>query len=162
MVAQTSYTKEIVSRYPGLLFDIGNTNIDSFTAEGAVLHGSFVSRGTLPESQCVVNGSANAIGVAVRHASENAYKQANVGVGSYDDKETVAVMREGYIWCEFDAIGGTIDAAVTITPNGRVKTDGTGVALVSVAAYVEKIADPIVLEGSAGTIFVGLVRVSAK
>lgn len=162
MVAQLNYTKNIPSRLAGLIYDIGNTNIDSFAAEGVVNHGRFVGRGTDAQGQCIQNGNAAAIGVAIRHASENDYQQAAIVAGSYKDEETVAILREGYIWAEFDAAGGTLDGAVTINASGQVVAAGTGTALTSLAAYIEKPAVDAVLEGQAASIFVGLIRVSAK
>ncbi len=162
MVAQLSYTKNVPSKLAGLIYDIGNTNIDSFAAEGVVNHGRFVSRGSDPQGQCLVNGAAGAIGISIRHASENDYKPANaVEAGKYEDEETVAVLREGYIWAEFDAAGGTLDAAVTINASGQVVAAGTGTAVTGLAAYIEKPASDALLEG-ASPIYVGLIRISAK
>jgi len=161
MVAQLNYGKNIPTRLAGLIYDIGNTNIDSFAAEGEVQHGRFVSRGTDPQGQCLLGG-ASAIGVSIRHASENDYQQAAIVAGKYKDEETVAVLREGYIWAEFDAINGTLDAAVTINASGQVVAAGAGTALTGLVAYIEKPAIDISLEGQAASIFVGLIRVSAK
>ena len=161
MSVQTSYDKNIDSRLAGLIYDMGNTNIDSFAAEGEVGYGIFVSRGSDPQRQVAVGG-AGAIGISVKSVNENEYPQGPYDSGSYADTQTVGVMREGFIWAEFDAAGGTVDAAVTINGLGQVVAAGGATVLTGVSARVESPAIELSVGGDGVTgIFVGLVRIAA-
>ncbi len=161
MSVQTSYEKNIDSRLAGLIYDMGNTNIDSFAAEGEIGYGVFVSRGSDPQTQVVLGGAAS-IGVSVRSPHENEYPQGAYDSGSYLDTQTVGVLREGFIWAEFDVAGGAVDAAVTINALGQVVAAGGATVLTGVSARIEKPAANLTVGGDGLTgVFVGLIRVAA-
>lgn len=160
MTVQTTYEKNLANGLPGLIADIGNTNIDSFAAEVAIPFGVFVSRGTDLENQVII-GDAAAIGVSVRVAQENSYDPAGAlgfEAGQYDITDTVGVLRSGEIWAQFDAVGGAVGDAVTITASGEVQVDGLGTALTGVSATIEKPA----VDATIGTtsVFIGVIKVN--
>jgi len=156
MTVQLAYTKEANVALPGLIYDIGNTNIDSFAAEGSVGFGLFVKRGTTP-AQVATDDDGTAIGVSVRYAKENSFGGTQLDT-NYNDTETVGVLRGGFIWCEFDAAGGTVDEDVTLDATGKVVAAGGGTALSVISATVEIPAVAIErVDGPAK--FVGLVNV---
>ncbi|MBR9692922.1 hypothetical protein GOV07_03235, partial [Candidatus Woesearchaeota archaeon] len=128
MTVQTTYTKEAQVALPGLIYDLGNTNIDSFSAEAVIPFGRFVARGTLPNDEVLLGGAAS-IGVSVRTAGENKYQGAGASVTQYEITDTVGVLRNGFIWAEFDAAGGSPEDAVTINASGQVIAAGGGTAL---------------------------------
>lgn len=164
MTAQSTYVKNLAKGLAGLIYGIGNTNIDSFAAEGAVGFGTFVNRGTDPESQVLLGASAaaigaGAIGVAVRVAKENAYPSGAFVAGAYADEETVGVMRSGMIYAQFDAVGGTVGAAVTVNAAGQVVAAGSGTALTSgITATIEKPATDVSIETT--NTFVGVIKIN--
>ena len=161
MTVQTVYDKNIGSRHAGLIYDMGNSNIDSFAAEEVIPYGVFVARGTA-NNQCEVGGAA-AVGVAVRSQHENEYPADGAyDGGEYKVEQTVGVMREGYIWAQFDAAGGTIGDVVTINVDGQVVAAGGGTALTHVKARVEQVATEVSVGGDGATgVFVGLVAIGA-
>jgi len=164
MVAQTIYQKGLAHGLAGQLHDVGNTDIDSFAAEGVVGFGTFVNRGTDAEKQCLLGASAvaigaGAIGVAVRVQTENPISGA-FAAGQYEDEETVGVLRSGVIFAQFDAAGGTVGDAVTVNAAGQVVAAGTGTALTSgVTATIEKAAVDATQETT--STFVGVIRISS-
>lgn len=159
MTVQTSYEKNLAVALPGLIYDMGNTDIDSFAAEAVIPFGTFVRRGTDSQNQVLLGGAA-AIGVAVRTVGENDYPNSAFDGGEYAIAETVGVMREGYIWAQFDAAGGTVGSTVTINADGTVDAAGAATALTSIKAIIEKPA----VDATIGTtsVFVGLVKVYAN
>lgn len=159
MTAQTTYNKELAVALAGLIYDMGNTDIDSFSAEEAMGFGLFVQRGTDAVNQ-VLLGGATAIGVTVRTSKEGDYPSGAYDGGAYAVEETVGVLREGYIWAQFDAVGGTVGAAVTINADGTVDVAGGATALTSIKAVIERPAVDITVGGDGVTgVFVGLVKV---
>ena len=162
MTAQTVYSKNQSNALPGLIYDMGNTDIDSYAAEGAVAFGVFVARGTDPANQVEVTGAAGSFGVATRTVKEGDYPDAAFDGGAYADEETVGVMRSGYVWAQFDAAGGTIGAAVTINADGTVDVAGGATAVTGVSATIERPAVDLTVGGDGVTgVFVGLVKLGA-
>ena len=159
MTVQTSYNDNIDIKLAGLIYDMGNTNVDSFKAEGAVGFGVFASRGSSVD-QIVVGGAA-AVGVAVRSQNENDYPQGAIDAGEYANTETVGVLREGFIWAQFDVAGGVVGDVVTINAAGQVVVAGGATALTHIKARIEKPASEVTVGGDGGNgVFVGLVAVS--
>lgn len=157
MPVQTSYEFGIQNALPGLIYDMGNTEIDSFAAEANIDYGSFVRRGTDAQNQVLV-GNATSIGIAVREAaSENEYKTGTIATLQKKISETVGVIRSGYVWTRFDAAGGAVGAVVTINASGFVVVAGGATALTVITARIEKPAVAIVVDGV--TVYVGLVKV---
>lgn len=159
MTVQITYEKNLAAGLPGLLYDLSNTNIDSFAAEDIIPFGIFVSRGTDLENQVIV-GDAAAIGVSVRVAQENAYDPAGAtgfDAGAYAITDTVGVLRSGEIWAQFDAVGGVVGDAVTINASGEVQVDGLGTALTGVSAIIEHPAVDVTI-GTTG-VFAGVISI---
>ncbi len=160
MTAQTEYNKKLPVALAGQLYDVGNSDIDSFAAEAIIPFGVFVGRGATADQVLVAQSPA--LGVSVRTAKENPFPASVYNGGQYEISETVGVLRSGYIWAQFDAIGGTLDSEVTITAGGLVVAAGGGAALTGIKATIEKPAVDVVVGGDGLTgVFVGLVKVFA-
>jgi len=158
MVAQVNYQKGLSKGLPGQLYDVGNTNIDSFAAEAIVPFGRFVARGTDPENQVLVSGAATSIGVSVRVAKENTLAGSTFTGGQYEITETVGVLRSGDMYAEFDAAGGVVGAVVTINASGQVVAAGGGTALTEISATIESVATDVTQDVT--SIFVGRIKVN--
>jgi len=98
MVAQTSYTILQPIAYAGLIVDLAPRNVISRSIEGVagVGFGVIVSRGTDKDKQAVIGGTTGILGVTVRALDQEG--AANTGAIKYDEKDTAAIMRNGYIW----------------------------------------------------------------
>lgn len=119
MSAQTSYSINQPVAYAGLIYAQAPHDIFSLAVEPAVGigFGVAVARGTDADKQCDFAGSADFIGITVRSLDREGV--ANTGAIKYSEKETAAVMREGYVWAVCPA---------GCNPGDTVKyTDGTGV-----------------------------------
>ena len=156
MVAQLNYQKGLSRGLPGLIHDIGNTNIDSFDVVTAPLeYGVFVDRSG---ARGAVVGTAAAIGVSVRTASENTLGGSVFSAGEYDITETAGVLRSGDIYAQFDAAGGTIGDLVTINASGQVVAAGGGIALTAITATIESVAVDATQDATG--VFVGRIKVN--
>lgn len=100
MTVQTTYTKRIRKALNGeVAWDFGTADITSAASEGVTPFGVAVIKGT--NAGQVKPGNASILGWTVRsllnqYAINNSFP--GPAVEAYGDKETVAVMREGYIW----------------------------------------------------------------
>jgi len=131
----------------GLLYDLGNTDITSFSAEIAVPFGKYVNLGTDKERQVLlpllttdVTNEKLAGGFSVRTQEvENPMPNSADPVGTYAIGESVSVIKKGRIWvlCE-DDFDQSDDVFVRFADgtetnnNGGVRTDAdtaTAVAL---------------------------------
>lgn len=97
MSAQLSYAINQALAYAGLLFDLNPTERISRAVEGAagIPFGVVVSRGTDKDKQCIIGGTAF-LGVTIRALDREG--AANTGAISYAEKESAAILRDGYIW----------------------------------------------------------------
>ncbi len=98
MVAQTTYEINTEQALAGMLADIHNHDIDSFSVETALGadFGIAVSRGTDAERQIVIGGATNFVGITVRTLDiEGAI---NTGLIKLQKDDTAAVLSEGYIF----------------------------------------------------------------
>lgn len=127
MSAQTSYARNIVAAYAGQLFalaphDISSRNVETVTGVG---FGVATSRGTDKDRQIIAGGD-DFIGITVRDLSKEG--AANSGAIQYNENETAAVMREGYIWAVIPVGGNPGDAIKYTTATGvlDVGTAGAG------------------------------------
>lgn len=98
MSAQTSYATNIRMALAGMLADLHNHDIVSRSVETAagVDFGVAVSRGTDKDNQAVVGGATGFLGITVRSLDREG--AANTGLTKYSEKETAAILRDGYIY----------------------------------------------------------------
>jgi len=97
---------EPVKGLEGLLFDLGNTDIMSYSAEGAIPFGKFVALGTDKETQCKlptlasdITVATHGIGLSLRTQDlENPMEGSLDPVGTYPDEFTVSCMKKGRAW----------------------------------------------------------------
>lgn len=98
MSAQTSYAIKQVKGYAGQIYAQAPKDIISRSVETAagIGFGVVVSRGTDKDNQCILGGTTGILGVTVRSLDQEGV--VNTGAIKYDQYETAAIMREGYIW----------------------------------------------------------------
>jgi len=108
MSAQTSYSRLQAVAYAGMIYALAPRDIASRAAEGDIAFGIAVSRGSDPDTQVVPGGATGFMGISVRALDQEGV--ANTGAIQYDDEETVAVMRSGYIWavCPTGCVPGDV------------------------------------------------------
>lgn len=98
MSAQISYDIDIGQAYAGQIVNLAPRDIASRSAEtvAGISFGVVVSRGTDKDNQCLLGGTTGILGVSVRALDiEGAI---NTGAIKYAQTDTVAVMRDGYIY----------------------------------------------------------------
>jgi len=119
MSAQTSYSLGIRAALAGMIYALHPDTINSYACEteAGIPFGVAVARGTDPEKQVVLAGSADFLGISIRSLEREGV--ANTGAIKYSQNETVGVMEEGYIYAVCPS---------GCSPEDPVKyTDGTGV-----------------------------------
>ena len=89
MSTQTSYLINHPKAYAGMVFAQAPHDIVSRDAEGEIAFGVAVSRGTDKDRQ-TVKGGTSFTGISIRSLE----REGSV----YADKETVGVLRDGYVW----------------------------------------------------------------
>jgi len=144
MTVQTSYVQNLGSAYEGQLYALGEKDVISMSAEGAagIDFGVAVSRGTDKAGQCTLGGT-DFIGVALRSLEREGNASA---VAKYSEKETVGVLRRGYVWIKcpagcnvgdsvkFTSATGVIDAGTA--GGGEVQITGATWETVSAAGEI--------------------------
>lgn len=140
MSAQTSYEINLEVALAGNIYALSPRNIVSFAAETttAIEFGTVVSRGTDADNQAVAGGAVP-LGIVVRELAQEG--AANTGAINVTNTETLAIMREGYIWaiCPAGCVPNdqvTYDAATGVVDAGGV-TDLTGARWYTTAAAGE-------------------------
>lgn len=98
MSAQLTYAISQAIAYMGQLFAQAPKDILSRSVETAagVGFGVVVSRGTDKDTQCVLGGTTGFLGVTVRSLDREGDDAA--GSIDYDQYDTAAILRDGYIW----------------------------------------------------------------
>ncbi len=98
MSAQTTYELNQPVAYAGLIFAQNPKDVISRKVEtvAGIAFGVVVSRGTDADNQCVLGGTTGILGITIRALDREADDAA--GAIEYAEKETAAIMREGYIW----------------------------------------------------------------
>lgn len=107
-MSQTAYNLYQNAGFKGMLADMIDKEVMSYSAEAAVGFGAAVQLGTNKERQVVVaTAAANAIGIAV---AAHTVEQSSAGVAQYAQYDTVPVMKYGRIWVETDdaVVAGTV------------------------------------------------------
>lgn len=151
MSAQTSYSIEQGKAYQGGMYALGNFEIVSKAVEGAngIEFGTAVSRGTDTEKQIVAGGTAFT-GITVRSVDREGTAAGDI---KYNETESAAVMREGYMWITL-AAGGN--------PGDAIKyTNATGLIDVGAAGAGETQLDGATLETVTAAGALGLVRLES-
>lgn len=98
MSVQTSYAINTDQAYAGQVVNLAPHDIISRSVEtvAGIAFGVVVSRGTDADNQCLIGGTSSILGVSVRALDiEGAI---NTGAIQYDENETAAIMRDGYIY----------------------------------------------------------------
>lgn len=99
-MSQTSVTQYGAVAFAGMLADIGDNDVLSYSAEIAVPIASFVALGTNKERQVVplttsVGQGALAVGVALH---EHTIEQTSAGLVQYDIGRTVSTLKRGRVY----------------------------------------------------------------
>lgn len=97
---QTAYTQNSVASFAGMLYDIAENDVMSYSAEGAVDFGVPVKLGTNKEKQTAkLTTSAGQAALAVGFAlATQTLEQSSAGVVQYGDKVNVSVLKKGRVW----------------------------------------------------------------
>lgn len=97
MSAQLSYAINQNKAYAGMVYDQSPKNIISraVETEAGIGFGVAVSRGTTVDTQCKLGGSSF-IGITARTLDREG--AVSTGAIKYAQKETAAILRQGYIW----------------------------------------------------------------
>lgn len=133
MSAQTSYSLKQSVALAGMIYALAPKDVVSRSVETAagVGFGVAVSRGTDKENQVVIGGS-DFLGFTVRDLSKEGV--ANSGDIKWNQNETAAIMRNGYIWIncptgcnpgdavKYNTTTGVIDAGTAGA--GEIQLDG--------------------------------------
>lgn len=124
MPAQTVYTKRMKQGLPGLVgWDFGTADLTSVIAEGVLPFGDAVVQGT--KARTGVVGNVNVIGFTTR--SLMSVYAINNFVDAHGPTESVAIMREGYIW-------SVNNGGAAIADGSQVYVNATGKVVNSAAA----------------------------
>lgn len=96
MTVQTSYDINQPKAYAGQLFGLAPKDVVSRAAEGAISFGVAVGMGTDEQKQVAAGIGTGFVGISLRSLErEGAIYTGNI---AYADKETVGIIRSGYVW----------------------------------------------------------------
>lgn len=142
MVVQTTYTKNIRQAINGqVAWDFGTADITSHEAEETILFGTSVLKGTEVNSVKIGNTADTVKGIAVRSLiNENSVNQ---GAVSYAEFESVAVLREGYIYLTNNS------AATTLAEDEDVFFDAAGLLVATGDTGAVKLVGSRIEQGAA-------------
>lgn len=139
MVAQTSYTKELRVAINGMVaWDFGTADITSANADAVVPFGVAVVKGSTAGSVIAGRTADLVKGIAVRSLiNENAVENGTVSFAKF---ETVAILREGYIWMTNKSAATAVaeDDDVFLNPTGELTDSGEVGAIKLVGSRVEQ------------------------
>ena len=154
MSAQLSYDINQPVAYAGLVFspapkDVVSRSVE--TAAGAAF-GIAVSRGTDKDKEVVIGGATGFLGITVRSLSTEG--AINTGAIQYDETETAAVLRSGYIWavCPTGCVPG----------NSVNYVDATGVLDSGTAAAGETQLDGATWDTTAAAGELAVIRIESS
>ena len=148
-MSQTNYNEQDKTGI-GLLADLTNHVIDSFTAEVAIPYGRFVIRGTDKVKQCKLPAAAADVGIKVRLGVAITTQFIEVPANSmaaptYKINDSVNVLNWGRVWveAETDTIDTTKDVYVRHAVAGALNklgvfadAAGTGLAKLDNARWL--------------------------
>lgn len=131
-MSQTSVAEQ-GKGFPGQRVDAGFNDVLSVIAEGAVIDGRMVSRGTDPDSQGLIPAAAtditnadNVLGVSLRDQSR---ESSSSGDPQHEDKAVMPVLRKGRVWVYVeDAVTPDSDVFVRFQggDEGMFRSDADG------------------------------------
>lgn len=102
-MSQTTVTQYGAAGIAGLLYDIGDSDVMSFSAEGAIGLGVPVKLGTNKERQALaLTTSAGQATLAYGISVAGILEQTSAGVVAYAAGQTVGVLKRGRIWVNTD------------------------------------------------------------
>lgn len=98
MSAQTSYSINQQVALAGLVYAQAPSDIISRSCEtvAGIPFGVAVSTGTDPDKECILGGATGFLGISIRSLEREGVQGS--GVIQYDEKETVGIIRNGYVW----------------------------------------------------------------
>lgn len=98
MVAQTSYEINTDAAFAGQIVNLAPRDVISRSVEtvAGIAFGVIVSRGTDADNQCLLGGTDNILGVTLR--SLDIEGAINTGAIKYNETDTAAIMRDGYVY----------------------------------------------------------------
>ena len=99
-MTQLAYSLYQNAGFKGMLADLTNNDVASYSAESAIVFSMPVMLGTNKEKQVLTaTAGATAVGFAV---ATHAVEQTSAGVAQYAATQTVSVLKKGRIWVETD------------------------------------------------------------
>lgn len=131
---QTNYGRKQNQANIGMIADNRLTHCDSYCAEGAILFGAPVQRGTNPVEQVKqLTTGGTFFGFAPLTAS--------IISDGYADKDSVSVMRKGALWCP---------ATVALSPSDTIYWDVANKKVTNVSAGNIALTGAVVVDYDAG------------
>jgi len=153
-MSQTTVTQYGATGFAGLLYDIGDNDVMSYSAEGAIGFGVPVQLGTDPARQVkVLTTSVGQAALARGISIAGVVEQTSAGVAAYADKQTVSLLKAGRVWVNTDdavvagakanlklssglftdeAVAAGIEAFTLFTATFITGTTGAGLAVVEI------------------------------
>ena len=99
-MSQTTVTQYGAAGFAGLLYDTGETDVLSYSAEGIVGFGVPVKLGTNKERQTAAlttSAGQGALAVGISLATHT-IEQTSAGAAQYADKQSVSMLKRGRVW----------------------------------------------------------------
>ena len=99
-MSQTTVTQYGTAGFAGLLYDTGETDVLSYSAEGIVGFGVPVKLGTNKERQTAAlttSAGQGALAVGISLATHT-IEQTSAGAAQYADKQSVSMLKRGRVW----------------------------------------------------------------
>ena len=99
-MSQTTVTQYGAAGFAGLLYDTGDNDILSYSAEGIVGFGVPVKLGTNKERQTAAlttSAGQGALAVGISLATHT-IEQTSAGAAQYADKQSVSMLKRGRVW----------------------------------------------------------------
>lgn len=150
-MSQLSYSLYQNAGFKGLLADLVDNNVASYSAEEAIAFSLPVMLGTDKEKQVLIaTAGATSVGFAV---ATHAVEQTSAGFAQYGATDTVSVLKRGRIWVETDdavvagsvanlvlasgkltdaAVAAGIEAFTQFSARFITGTSGAGLAIVEI------------------------------
>ena len=99
-MSQTTVTQYGAAGFQGMLYDTGETDVLSYSAEGIVGFGVPVKLGTNKERQTAAlttSAGQGALAVGISLATHT-IEQTSAGAAQYADKQSVSMLKRGRVW----------------------------------------------------------------
>lgn len=157
MTAQTSYSINQAVAYAGLIYAQAPHDIISRVVEGAagIEFAVAVGRGTDKEKQAVV-GTSDYLGITVRSLDREG--AVNTAAIKYNETESAAIMRTGYVWANIPSGGNPGDPIKYNTTTGIIDAGVAGVGETQIDGAE---LDTITVAGELGVIYLPSAQTTA-